>query len=116
MHHAVVGFQITAANLANTQRFYEQAFGWSFEPGPHDNVMDTDAHGQTPGSIIGRGDIIPDYVSLFIASEDLDASIQSCVEAGGELIRPTFALPNGDQLAIVADPEGHVLTLIKRSG
>ena len=113
MSNHVMGFQITASNPERLTNFYKQAFSWRFDPGPHTNVFDTDANGGTPGSIIGRGDHIPDYVSVFIQSDDVDVSLAAVEAAGGETLRPPFVLSNGDRLAIVADPEGHVLTLVQ---
>ena len=112
----VVGFQITASDEARMTAFYADAFGWELSPGPHEHVTDVDTGNDTlGGSIIGRGEYIPDYVSLYIESDDLEATIAGAVQHGAQLVRPPFELPNGDRLAIIADPEGHVLTLINKA-
>ncbi len=111
----VVGFQITAKDESLLNGFYASAFGWEGRPGPHEHVTDVDTGNSTlDGSIIGRGEYIPDYVSLIIASDDLEGTLHRITEAGGGMIRPPFTLENGDRLAIAEDPEGHVLTLIHR--
>ena len=111
----VVGFQITAQNMDLLNRFYTSTFGWHNSPGSHEHVTKMDSgNKRLKVSILGRGEYIPDYVSLFLECDDLEATISSVIKNGGTLIRPIFHLANGDHLAVVADPEGHVLTLIKK--
>ena len=112
----VVGFQITASHEDVINDFYSKSFGWKPSAGPHEHVTNLDTGNETlEGSVIGRGSIIPDYLSLFVESDDLKTTIDHCLKNGGHLIRPPFQLDNGDQLAIVSDPEGHVITLINKS-
>lgn len=112
--HKVIGFQITAQDESKINSFYKETFGWVPSKGPHEHVTNYDTGNNTlEGSVIGRGDHIPDYVSLFIESDDLEESIHIAKSNGATLIRPPFTLPNGSSLAIIADPEGHVITLKK---
>ena len=112
----VVGFQITARDEELLNNFYSDSFGWRLSPGPHEHVTNLDTGNPTlEGSMIGRGEHIPDYVSLFIETDNLDDTINKAVENGGQLIRPAFSPGNGDTLAIIADPEGHVITLIHKT-
>ena len=112
----IVGFQITAKNFDALNQFYKASFGWEIAPGPHENVSSINTgNTELEGSIIGRGDFIPDYVSLFIETDDLECLINDCQKNGGTVIRPPFQLENGDQLAIIEDPEGHIITLINKA-
>jgi predicted enzyme related to lactoylglutathione lyase len=110
----VIGFQVTAKDESVLTGFYRGVFGWGQEPGPHEHVTNL-VTGQPgmEGSIIGRGDHIPDYVSLIISVKDLTVSIDAIRANGGGVVRPPFTLPNGETLAIAQDPEGHILTLIE---
>ena len=112
---SVIGFQITAADEDRITDFYTGVFDWGKSPGPHEHVTQLDTgQDNVDGSVIGRGEHIPDYVSLVIAVADLEASLARVVEHGGTVVRPPFTLPNGDTLAIAEDPEGHILTLQAR--
>jgi hypothetical protein len=112
----VIGFQITAMDEGKLLDFYANSFGWKLSPGPHEHVTNLETgNPDLDGSIIGRGDFIPDYVSLFIESDDIEATIETCCENGATLVRPRFDLDNGDQLAIIEDPEGHVITLLRKN-
>jgi predicted enzyme related to lactoylglutathione lyase len=114
----VIGFQITAQDFAGLNEFYAQSFGWDITPGPHENVTAIAAGpadaGDFEGSTIARGEHIPDYVSLCIGTHDIEATVARTLAHGATLIRPPFELPQGDVLAIVSDPEGHVLTLVQK--
>ena len=113
----VIGFHITAQNESLLQEFYSKAFGWQGSPGPPDHVTDFETGNPTlEGSLIGRGDHIPDYVGLLIESTNLEETIKRALEQEATLIRPPFQLDQGDRLAILEDPEGHLLTLLDRSG
>ena len=108
----VVGFQITAKDEQKLSGFYASVFRWGQEPGPHEHVIDLQT-GQpgVNGSVIGRGEHIPDYVSLVISVQDLPGTLEKIQASGGAIVRPPFTLPNGETLAIAEDPEGHILTL-----
>ena len=111
----VLGFQITAQDEERMNQFYANAFGWKLKPGPHEHVTDLETGNESlEGSIIGRGEYLPDYVSLFIETDEIEVTLEKTIENGAKLIRPPFTLDNGDTLAIIEDPEGHVLTLIHK--
>ena len=112
----VVGFQITASNESKINNFYSESFGWEQSPGPHEHVTNLNTGNSTlEGSVIGRGSHIPDYVSLYIESSNIKETIDKCIANGGTLIRQQFVHDNGDELAIISDPEGHIITLINKA-
>jgi predicted enzyme related to lactoylglutathione lyase len=112
MADPVVGFEITVQDAKKMKAFYAKAFGWKFSQGIHKGVHAVAAGKRGPaGSLLERGDFIPDYVSLYIEVADLGKSIAKVQKAGGGIIRPPFQPDAKTELAIVSDPEGHVLTL-----
>jgi predicted enzyme related to lactoylglutathione lyase len=50
-------------------------------------------------------------VTGYVSVADLDATLAKVVDLGGSVIMPSFSPAPGVQLALVADPEGHVLGL-----
>ena len=56
---------------------------------------------------------VPDYVPLYIEVDDLEKSIAKIRKSGGALIRPPFKPDGKTEMAIISDPEGHVMTLKK---
>jgi predicted enzyme related to lactoylglutathione lyase len=113
MVNSVVGFEVTANDVKKMKTFYGQVFGWKYSKGLQKGVHKIGFGNKNMfGSILERGEFIPDYVSLYIEVADLKKSISKIQNSGGEVIRPPFKPDGKTELAIVADPEGHVLTLI----
>jgi uncharacterized protein len=113
MGDPVVHFEITSENSERTKIFYSGMFKWKFAQGPHQGVLkiDTGNPKGIQGSLLERGDSIPDYISLFIEVDNLEDSISKVEKLGGKVIRPPFRPSPDIKLAIIEDPEGHVLTL-----
>ncbi len=109
----VIGFHITAKDASLLESFYREVFNWADELDDHHLYSDQN---RITGSIMPRGDYIPDYVSLIIEAEDIDSVVQRCCANGGKVARPKF-IPKNDpsiEVAIVEDPEGHIITLMNR--
>ena len=115
MGNPVLNFEIAAEAPEKLKAFYEKAFGWKFGKGPHKGVasITTGTKKGIPGYMLDRGGFIPDYVSLYIGAPDLKQAMAKIEKAGGSVIRPPFKPDGKMELAIVSDPEGHVLTLVK---
>jgi predicted enzyme related to lactoylglutathione lyase len=66
------------------------------------------------GLIVGVG-ATPDgsagHVTGYVTVDDIDATLAKAVDLGGSVIMPKFSPDGNAQLALVADPEGHVLGL-----
>lgn len=65
---------------------------------------------------------VPDYenldaraLHLALVSPDVDADIQRLTAAGATLDGEPFTSPNGDRLAMLRDPWGFALQLVKRA-
>ena len=43
----------------------------------------------------------------------LSAALQQIESAGGRTVQPPMDVPNGPSIALFADPEGHVVGLVK---
>ena len=107
----VVHFEIGARDPDRLRAFYAAMFNWSIgdgpimtigagvggpEPGPGGHIRQTDRPG----------------ISLYVQVRDLRASIARAVELGGSAVSEPFDVPGGPTLAVVADPEGAVFSLI----
>lgn len=65
---------------------------------------------------------IPDYpkydsraLHLALSSPDVDADVQRLTAAGAKLEGEIFTGPNGDRLAMLRDPWGFAIQLVKRA-
>ena len=66
------------------------------------------------GIVVGVG-ATPDgsagHVTGYVTVSDIDATLARAVSLGGTVIMPKFSPGGGATLALVADPEGHVVGL-----
>ena len=108
----VIHFEIVGRDAAALQRFYSDLFEWKLDtnnPGGY-GMSSPD---QT-GIVVGVG-ASPDggagHVTGYVAVKDIDATLARATDLGGRVIMPKFNPGPNATLALVADPEGHVLGL-----
>jgi len=113
----VVHFEIPVDDPARASAFYEAAFGWGITPwgadvdyllcstGPEDEPGINGAlrlrTPETPG------------LGLGIAVEALDDACKAVESAGGKVLERDMAIPGVGWLAVVADSEGNILSMIQ---
>ena len=51
------------------------------------------------------------WVTFYVSVADLDATLAKAVDLGGSVVAPKFSPAPETWLAMVADPEGHVIGL-----
>ncbi len=115
MANPVVHFEVLGKDPKALQNFYQKAFGWELKP-----VMGEDYAMASPG---GQGGInggvgkamggSAGHVTFYIAVDDLNAALKKVEGAGGRKISDPMDIPNGPSIAMFADPEGHVIGLVK---
>ena len=108
----VLQLEILGKDGAALQRYYGDLFGWSFDtnnPGDY-GMTDPATTGITVG-VSSTPDGSSGHVTGYVSVADLDATLAKVVDLGGSVIMPSFSPAPGVQLALVADPEGHVLGL-----
>ena len=108
----VIHFEIVGKDQGALQRYYGNLFGWKL------NTDFPGGYGMTDpaetGLIVGVG-ATPDgsagHVTGYVTVDDIDATLAKAVDLGGSVIMPKISPDGNAQLALVADPEGHVLGL-----
>lgn len=122
MGRAVVHFEIPADDPKRMRTFYESLFGWRFFDIPEMgyttiHTVDTDDEGmlREPG-INGRmykrtesAQVPLNYISV----EDVDDLIARAVSGGGKVRAPKMRVPNVGDIAVIEDPEGNPLGIIR---
>ena len=108
----VIHFEIVGKDQGALQRYYGNLFGWKLNTDFPGGYGMTDP-AQT-GLIVGVGST-PDgstgHVTGYVTVDDIDATLAKAVDLGGAVVMPKFSPDGNAQLALVADPEGHVLGL-----
>jgi predicted enzyme related to lactoylglutathione lyase len=100
---------VAGADLDRSRDFYTALFGWTAddlgeEAGHYTmfrvNGLDVAALGpqQDPS--------IPPHWTVYLASDDVDASVKKAEEAGGTVFVPPFDVLDAGRMAVVGDPGG----------
>ncbi|MBS1709215.1 MAG: VOC family protein [Armatimonadetes bacterium] len=110
MPNPVCFFEIGCADAPATQAFYAGLFDWKMDPGPTGAMIDTGEG--IGGQINSLGHEPHQYVTFYVAVDDVAASIAKVQELGGKLIVGPVPIPIGT-FAWIADPGGNVIGLWK---
>jgi predicted enzyme related to lactoylglutathione lyase len=117
MSYPVVEFQILSSKPDQTASFYSQLFGWTVNSA---NPMDYRRinTGSTEGIQGGIWPAPPEagtFVQLFIAVQDVAATVHAATALGARVLIPPTALPEGGELAVLHDPNGMSFGIYRRS-
>ena len=115
MPNPVVHFEVLGADAGALQAFYGKVFDWQLNP-----VMPTYAMVSTgeDGGIAGGVGATPEggagHVTFYVQVDDLAGALEQIESAGGRTVQPPMDVPDGPTIALFADPEGHVVGLVKQ--
>ena len=117
MPNPVVEFQIISKDPGETAAFYSQLFGWTVNA---DNPMgyrrlDTGTAEGIQGGIWPAPPQAPNFVQLFVSVEDVKSAAARAVELGAKLLIPPTMLPEGDEMAVLHDPQGMSFALCRKA-
>lgn len=93
-HHHLHYVELTAPDLSAIKAFYGEVFGWEFvDYGPTYTGFTPESAGLDGGFEQGKGNARGALV--IVLSEDLEASQEAVVAAGGTISTPAFDFPGG---------------------
>ena len=110
-------FAINADDVPRARGFYEQVFGWSFEPWgpPNFYLIDTGKEPVTPvgGLLQERRELVPGGKMIgfecTIAVDDIDQTIRAIEANGGKIVMPKFHIPTVGRGVYFLDTEANVV-------
>ena len=118
----VVHFEIHAADPDRAVNFYQKLFGWNFQKweGPMDYWLVTtgpdDQPGINGGLVRRQGEIDGQAVIAYVCTvdvEDLDASVKTAIDNGGQIALPKMPIPGMGWLAYCKDTEGNIFGMMQ---
>jgi predicted enzyme related to lactoylglutathione lyase len=108
----IVHAEVVGKDGPALHRFYGQLFDWKQNtdlPGGYAMTDSADS-----GIVLGTGPA-PDggagWVTFYVTVGDIDATLKKAESLGGKTVMPKFSPAPDTYLAMVADPEGHVIGL-----
>jgi hypothetical protein len=108
MGNPVLEFQILSKTPNETAGFYCKMFDWTV-----DSNNPLGYRRIATGSELGiQGGIWPappqasNFVQLFVGVEDVAGAVQRAEKLGAKTVIPLTVLPEGDELAVLLDPQG----------
>jgi predicted enzyme related to lactoylglutathione lyase len=122
MSHTIIHFEIPADDLEKMRAFYMNVFGWKYTEIPEMKyntiqTVQTDERGmlREPGINGGmykrteKGQVPLNYINV----EDVDEFIDRTVKNGGKVRAPKMYIPKVGDIAVIEDPEGNPLGIIR---
>jgi predicted enzyme related to lactoylglutathione lyase len=114
MAHPVMWFEVLGKDSGKLRSFYSGLFGWGYRANdpPEYGVVNTGDGRGIPGGI---GQIYPgtkSWVTFYVETSDVTASLKQAESLGGKVVMPRTTLPDVT-LGVFEDPEGHVIGLVE---
>jgi uncharacterized protein len=112
MGNKIVHAEVVGKDGPALQKFWGDLFGWKQNTDLPGGYAMTDA--ADSGIVLGTGPA-PDggagWVTFYVTVDDLDAALDRATSLGGAVVAPKFSPAPDTWLALVADPEGHIVGL-----
>ena len=111
-------FAINADDVPRAKRFYEEVFGWKFEPwGQPDFYHITNAGRDVLGALQGRRELksgvpMAGYEAT-LGVEDLRGALTAVERNGGRILMVPYRIEGVGELAYVEDPEGNFVGVMQ---
>ncbi len=118
MPNPVIHFEIQSTDAEKSQAFFEDVFGWEINSAPMPSmpdmnyaIVDTQSDSGIGGGI-GPSFDDQSHVAFYIAVDDLQATLDKAVEAGGQVLMPVTVIPGAVTIAFFSDPTGAPVGLV----
>jgi uncharacterized protein len=115
MPNPVIHFEVLGRDAQALQRFYGEAFGWQMQDVMDGSyfMVDPGVEGAINGGVGGTPDGGDGHVTFYVGVDDPAAALEQISKLGGRTVQEPMDVPNGPTIALFADPEGHVVGLVK---
>ena len=115
MGKPVMRWQILAKDPNKATEFYTRLFDWKVND---DNALgyrmiDTGSERGIQGGIWPSPPEGHSFVQLYIEVDDVSGSVEKAIGMGAGVIVPPQKLPDGEEMAIILDPEGIPFAVFK---
>jgi predicted enzyme related to lactoylglutathione lyase len=113
VHHAINYVEFAVTDMAESKRFYKEAFGWEFNDYGPDYAGIKKEGGEAGGfrldTVASTGGPL-----VILYSKELDLTLQKVRDAGGRIAKEPFDFPGGRRFHF-KDPSGNELAVWSES-
>lgn len=110
----VVHFEILGKNTTKLQKFFSTVFDWKIDTdNPIGYGLIKPQRDNSIGGGIGSAGKVKGYATFYIEVDDLDKTLLKIEKNGGQIVVPVTTIPDMVTYAMFADPEGHLIGLVK---
>lgn len=115
MPDAVIHFEVSCANTGRAKEFYSQLFGWEMNDLPDVNytMVIADPSEGINGGIREEADPARRGILIYVEVDDLQESLDRAIGLGATVVQPSREIPGVVTLAVLTDPEGNRIGLVK---
>ena len=112
--HQIVHVEFSAKDRKALSKFYANVFGWEVE-----DIDQMDYTTFKAGDGLGGGfnpvneTTLPGTTTVYIATDDVTASLKAVEKAGGTILVPESDIPNMGKFGLFRDPQGNLVGLFK---
>jgi predicted enzyme related to lactoylglutathione lyase len=110
---------LMTSDPAKAKDFYPALLGWTFDEASaeYGNYVTflSDGH-KVAGMMANPGQGAPDAWNTYIATDDVDATVEAATKAGGTVLMPVMDVPEQGRMAVIADPAGAAVGLWQPTG
>lgn len=120
-HGMPVWYELMTRDADAAQDFYARVLGWTITPTPTAAGAPEYRVCAAPGGAAVAGLMVPPEGGpaarwfFYVAVDDVDAAVAQAQAAGGAVHMPPFEVPGVGRLAFLADPQGALFYLMRRS-
>ena len=117
-HGAFSWSELMTTDVEGARKFYGALFGWTVKTmdmpsGPYSTcqVGETSVGGmmKIPADAAG----MPPQWGCYVTVNDVEATTSKAVSLGGKVVMPAMDIPNVGRMAVIQDPQGACLSIIK---
>ncbi|NJD58619.1 MAG: VOC family protein [Anaerolineales bacterium] len=113
-NHTIVHIELAAKDRKALSKFYADVFGWEIEHIDGMNYTTFKAGDGVGGGFNPVTDQNPaGTVIVYINTDDVTASLNQVMKAGGTILVPEMEIPNTGKFGIFRDPQGNMIGLFK---
>jgi predicted enzyme related to lactoylglutathione lyase len=112
MGQPVTWFEVLGRDREKLQGFYSGLFDWKIDDSAEMKYGMVQPENGIPGGVGESPDGGAGHVTFYVSVDDVNAAAKKAEELGGTTVMAATDLPQVT-IALIADPEGHVVGLMK---